>query len=76
MGLKYFGHVPLSSAGLPPATELNPKKITEGYVAISLRALETDHAQNGSWAWLYDRKPIERIGKSIDLYYVTAENPK
>jgi hypothetical protein len=77
LGLRYFGNAPVSSAELPPYTILKPNEVTEGYVAISLRTRETDHAHDPTaWSWLYFRKPIERIGKSIDLYYITAENAK
>jgi hypothetical protein len=71
VGISYSGGAKLASAGLPPYTLLNPKEITTGYVAISLHILVPGYAADGSWAWLHDRKPIERIGKSIDLYYIT-----
>jgi hypothetical protein len=70
VGIQYWGGGSLARAGLPPYTKLQPNEITEGYVAISLHELNTYYAANGSWAWLHDRQPVERIGKSINLYYI------
>ena len=41
-----------------------------GYIAVSLRYLNLQYARNGSYAWLKQHEPIERIGKSINLYYL------
>jgi hypothetical protein len=70
VGIAYSGGEPLSSAGLPPYTLLKPREVTTGYVAISLHILVPGYAANGDWAWLHDRQPIERVGKSINLYSI------
>jgi hypothetical protein len=71
VGIQYRGGASLQHAGLPAYTTLKPNEITEGYVAISLHDLNTYYAVDRSWAWLHDRQPVERIGHSINLYYVT-----
>lgn len=69
VSLKYFGTAPLAKAGLPSYSELSSDvPVTHGYVAISVRYLTLDYAQNGSFAWLRSRTPQEVVGKSIYLY--------
>ena len=41
-----------------------------GYIAVSLRYSNLEYARSGAYAWLKPYKPVERIGESIDLYYV------
>jgi hypothetical protein len=71
VAIRYSGGGSLHMSDLPPYTIPKPKEITEGYVAISLGVLETGYGEAGDWAWLHDRQPLERIGHSINLYYVT-----
>ena len=69
VSLKYFGTAPLDLAGLPPYDEASPVVPTNpGYLAVSVRYVTLEHARNGSFDWLKDRTPLERIGKSIYLY--------
>ena len=68
--IAYFGTAPLDQAGLPHYEFLSPTQPTRGYVAASLHDLNIDYKKNGSFAWLKAYQPIERIGKSIDLFYI------
>ena len=66
----YFGTARLDQAGLPHYGPVSPTEPTRGYVAVSLHDLNLDYKKNGSFAWLKSYQPIERIGKSIDLFYI------
>jgi hypothetical protein len=70
LNLAYKGTADLSREPLPPVTILPPGHPTTGWVAIS--ALAREHELVG-YAWLNAYKPIERIGKTIDLYYIPEE---
>ncbi len=70
IGIQYWGGELIEHAGLPPFTKIKPREETAGYVAISIHDLYTGHAADGSWDWLYRLEPVERIGHSINLYYV------
>jgi hypothetical protein len=67
VNLAWLGTQDLSREPLPKFTVLPPGKPTTGWVAIS--ALMWEHQMKG-YAWLHRYKPVERIGKTIDLYYV------
>ena len=59
---------------LPPFTFLPPHLPTTGWVAVDLLA-KMEVAQGGDgYAWLDAYKPIARIGKTIDLYYIPPPN--
>ena len=68
--MKYFGTTPLEVAGLPPHQELSPVVPATGYLAISIRDLELEHAKDGSYDWLKRYQPLERVGRSIFLYSI------
>ena len=68
--LAYFGTARLDKAGLPRYESASPTEPTRGYVAASLHDLNIDYKKHGSFAWLKSHQPIERIGKSIDLFYI------
>ena len=67
LSLAYQGTADLTREPLPPTTRLPPGHPTTGWVAIS--ALAREHGIRG-YAWLEAYQPIERIGKTIDLYYI------
>ncbi len=67
ISLAYQGTADLSREPLPTTIRLSPGHPTKGWVAIT--ALAREHALRG-YAWLDAYKPIERIGKTIDLYYI------
>ena len=67
MSLAYRGTADLSREALPPFEPLPPWHPVTGWVAIS--ALAREHHLAG-YAWLKAYRPRERVGKTIDLYYI------
>jgi 4-amino-4-deoxy-L-arabinose transferase-like glycosyltransferase len=65
--LAYRGTADLTREPLPPFASLAARQQTSGWVAISALARTRDPAD---YAWLDAYRPVERIGKSIDLYYI------
>jgi len=65
--LAYRGTADLTREPLPPFASLAARRPTSGWVAISALARTRDPAD---YAWLDAYRPVERIGKSIDLYYI------
>ena len=63
----YLGTADLKRETFPTLTRLAPGHPTTGWVAIT--ALARVHAQSG-YAWLDAYTPVEKIGKSIDLYFI------
>ena len=58
---------------LPPFTFLPPNLRTTGWVAVDLLAkMELTRGGDG-YAWLDAYRPVARIGKTIDLYYIPPE---
>jgi hypothetical protein len=68
--IAYFGTALLHKAGLPHYELLSATQPSRGYVAVSLHHLNIDYKKDGSFAWLKSYTPVERIGKSIDLFYI------
>ena len=68
--LKYFGSALLEKAGLPTYWDLDALKPAKGWVAISVHYFYLEHAKDGSFDWLKRYTPRERIGKSIDLFFI------
>jgi hypothetical protein len=67
LSLAYRGTADLSREALPPFAALRPWHPATGWIAISALAREHDLA---GYAWLDAYTPVERVGKTIDLYYV------
>ncbi len=67
VSLAYQGTADLSKEALPPFVRLPPRRKATGWVAIN--ALTREHEASG-YAWLDAYRPVERIGKTIDLYYI------
>jgi hypothetical protein len=65
--LAYLGTADLAREPLPPLELLKARQQVSGWVAISDLA-RTRRA--GDYAWLEGYRPVERIGKTIDLYYI------
>jgi len=63
----YLGTADLARETFPKLMRLSPGQPTTGWVAIT--ALARVHGGTG-YAWLDSYAPVERVGKSIDLYYV------
>ena len=68
LSLAYLGTADLEREHLPSFTRLAPYQPTTGWIAIT--ALTRVHWPQG-YSWINAYKPIERIGKTIDLYYIT-----
>lgn len=67
LSLAYRGTADLSHEPLPPWVPLRPRHPVTGWVALSELARTRNPAD---YAWLGSYAPLERIGKSIDLYYI------
>jgi hypothetical protein len=65
----YLGTADLSRETFPPLTRLPPNQRATGWIAIT--ELARVHSLRG-YAWLDAYVPIERIGKSICLYYISG----
>jgi hypothetical protein len=67
VSLAYLGTAALGRESLPPFVRLEPDQHAVGWVAVS--ALARIHAPQ-RFAWLDAFTPRERVGRSIDLYYI------
>jgi hypothetical protein len=67
LSLAYRGTALLSREPLPPLTVLPARQPTRGWVAVSQLARTRNPLD---YAWLNAYEPVERIGKTIDLYYI------
>jgi 4-amino-4-deoxy-L-arabinose transferase-like glycosyltransferase len=67
LNLAYRGTADLAREPLPPFVVMSPWKPVTGWVAIS--ALAKVHDAKG-YAWLDAYTPMEKVGKTIDLYYI------
>jgi hypothetical protein len=67
LSFAYLGTAELDREPLPPTTLLQPRHRASGWVAVTALALE--HEPTG-YRWLAGYKPFQRIGKTIDLYYI------
>jgi hypothetical protein len=68
LSLAYMGTAELYRERLPAFSQLSPTQPARGWIAIS--ELAREHAPPGGYAWLSRYRPLERVGKTIDLYYV------
>jgi len=67
LSLAYRGTADLTREPLPPFVSLAARRPTTGWAAILRARAPRDSAD---YAWLDAYRPVERIGKSIDLYYI------
>lgn len=67
VSLAYQGTADLAREALPPYVRLGPRQAATGWVAIN--ALTREHEPVG-YAWLDAYKPVERVGKTYDLYFI------
>lgn len=67
LSLAYLGTADLAHEPLPAWTSLPTGQPVKGWVAIS--ELAREHAPGG-FGWLRSYRPRERIGRTIDLYYI------
>ena len=67
LNIAYRGTADLAHEPLPPYRDLPPRQPAHGWVAISQLARTRDL---DDYSWLAPYRPVEQIGKSIDLYYI------
>jgi 4-amino-4-deoxy-L-arabinose transferase-like glycosyltransferase len=67
LSLAYRGTADLTREPLPPLRILPPRQPASGWVAVSQLARTRNLTD---YAWLNAYQPVERVGKSIDLYYI------
>jgi 4-amino-4-deoxy-L-arabinose transferase-like glycosyltransferase len=67
VSLAYQGTADLAKEMLPPYVRLPPRQPATGWVAIT--ALTREHEPAG-YTWLDAYRPVERVGKTIDLYFI------
>ena len=67
LNLAYRGTADLRREPLPPLHVLAPRERVSGWVAISQLARTRNLSD---YAWLDAYRPLERVGKTIDLYYL------
>jgi hypothetical protein len=70
IALAYFGTADLEKSGLPEIRKLSPWSPAAGYLAVSVHHLSLSYAKDGSYGWLHRYSPVERVGRSIFLYYI------
>ncbi len=65
----------LVKLGLPPVDKLPPYKERSGWIAVSMTCLKlgTLEPPYDQYDWLEAHEPVERIGRSIFLYYIPPE---
>jgi hypothetical protein len=74
-GFVYRGSADVIGEHLPGVWMVQPFNPATGWIAASIYARDTV-SQGEAFGWLRKYQPIERIGKSIDLYYIPdAESP-
>jgi 4-amino-4-deoxy-L-arabinose transferase-like glycosyltransferase len=66
------GNRDLRTLGLPPMKKLPPYREKTGWIAISAMCLKmgTLEPPYDQFAWLEAYEPVERVGKSIYLYFI------
>lgn len=67
LSIGYEGTADLSREALPPYTLLRPNQPVKGWVAITMLTLKENQ---GGYGWLLNYRPVQRVGKSFDLYYI------
>ena len=70
LNLAYLGTPDLTRERLPPYVMMTPGKPVTGWIAVS--TLARAHFPKG-YAWLDAYRPLETIGKTIDLYYIPPQ---
>jgi Dolichyl-phosphate-mannose-protein mannosyltransferase len=65
----YRGTIDVIGERLPGVRIAQPFQPVTGWVAASIFAEDTE-SHGAAFSWLQRYRPIERIGKSIDLYYI------
>ena len=72
LAIAYFGSANPTQHRLPNPRLLRPFEPTTGWIAISEMRLR----RGRGFEWLLRYEPVERVGKSIRLYFVPAARPR
>jgi hypothetical protein len=83
VSLAYFGTADPARHGLPAIRPLQAYRPVTGWVAVSLHVMtmtaaaiqKSAGASTSPLSWLDWERPVTRVGKSIDLYYVRGDRP-
>lgn len=67
IAIGYRGTADLAREPLPPFTLLQPDQPVKGWVAITMLTLQENP---DGYAWLRRYQPVQRVGKSFELFYV------
>ena len=77
LAIKYNGsqEINLDQFNLPHWRELNPYQNTTGWIAMSVYHLKygTGEVPYDQYSWLEKYQPVEKVGKSIWLYYIPGK---
>ena len=65
--IAYRGSADLTREHLPRYTLLAPNQHVTGWIALDMLSLKES---NEGYNWLQGYQPLQRVGKSIDLYYL------
>lgn len=70
----------LDRMGLPRYDVLEPFQPVTGWVAVSARSLRLGDVLRkeypvGSFAWLNEYRPVQQVGRTIQLYYIPDAGP-
>lgn len=68
-GFVFRGTIDVIGERLPGVWMAQPFQPATGWIAASIYARDTV-SQGAAFGWLKQYKPVERVGKSIDLYYI------
>jgi hypothetical protein len=71
-GFVYRGSADVIGEHLPGVWMVQPFSPATGWIAASIFARDTV-SQGQAFGWLKQYQPMERIGKSIDLYYIPEQ---
>jgi 4-amino-4-deoxy-L-arabinose transferase-like glycosyltransferase len=74
-GFVYRGTIDVIGERLPGVWMVQPFQPASGWIAASIYARETV-SQGAAFSWLKKYTPVERIGKSIDLYHIPELPPE
>jgi Dolichyl-phosphate-mannose-protein mannosyltransferase len=80
LAVAIFGNNDFSQMGLPPVEKLQPYQTATGWVAASIREIDTGNTFMGldtrldAYRWVTTCQPVERVGRTIYLYYFPCGN--
>jgi len=72
--ISYHGTADMGLTGIREIRNLPPRERPAGWIAVSLMRLKLGSGDDpNAYAWLDQLQPVESVGKSIRLYYITGE---